>query len=232
MRTTVLACSVAILGFLGSVLITLTADSDASAGAATRPAFAAKAAFCAANDAIDRATAGASSPANALSLLKSHARDLAAMTANAPAGSVGALARQEVAGADAAIAANDPNALANLPNSGAIDAYCGVDGQGGRLPANFGKGKSSAFCSSYRPIYESVITAATQADVLSALTNRQGQLNQLASELAKVPKSVRSTATSAIRSAQSIVTTKNSTTFSDTFAVATIKLGFYCGLDD
>ena len=77
-----------------------------------------------------------------------------------------------------------------------------------------------------------MITAASEADVLSALTSKQGQLNQLASQLSRVPKSVRSTATTAIRSAQSIVTTKNSTTIGNNFAVATIKLGFYCGLDD
>jgi hypothetical protein len=232
MRRTVLVCSMTVLGFLGSGLVISTAGLDAPAGAAIRPVDASKAAFCAANDAIDRATAGASSPANALSLLRSHARDLATMKANAPVGSVGTLARQEVAGADAAIASNNPDGLANLPNSGAIDAYCGVDGQGARLPANFGKGRSTAFCSGYRSVYEAVITAPSEADVLSALTAKQSQLNQLAAGLAKVPKSVRSTATTAIQSAQSIVTTKNSTTLSNNFAVATIKLGFYCGLDD
>jgi hypothetical protein len=232
MRKTVLACSVTILGFLGSVLVISTAGMDASAGAATRPVYASKAAFCAAEDALDRATAGATSAANALSLLKSHGQDLAALKANAPLGSVGTLARQEVADADAAIASNNPSGIANLPNGSAIDAYCGVDGQGDRLPTNFGKGKSIAFCSSYRPVYEAVITATTQADVLSALTNNQGRLDQLASGLTKVPKSVRSTAATAIHSAQSIVTSKNSADIGNSFAVPIIKLGFYCGLDD
>ena len=137
MPRTLLACSVTILGFLGAVLMIPTAGMDTSAGAATRAAYASKAAFCAANDVLDRATASATSPANAVSLLKSHAQDLATMKADAPPGPVGTLARQEVTEADAAIASDDPNDLANLPNSGAIDAYCGVDGQGGRLPAKF-----------------------------------------------------------------------------------------------
>jgi hypothetical protein len=232
MRRTVLACSVAILGFLGPILIISTAVSGARAGAATRPVYASKAAFCAAEDALNRATANTTSAAGALSVLKGHAQDLAALKANAPLGSVGTLARQEVALADAAIASNNPSGIANLPNGSAIDAYCGVDGQGDRLPANFGQGKSIPFCSNYRPVFESVIRATTQADVLSVLTGQQGRLDQLASGLAKVPKSARSTATTAIRSAQSIVTSKNSTDIGNNFAEAIIKLGFYCGLDD
>ena len=139
MRRTLFVCSVAMLGFLGRSSSSRPLAWTHQPGLRHVPAYASKAAFCGANDAIDRATASATSPANALGLLKSHAHDLATMKANAPSrvgGDVGATGSRR---SNAAIVANDANDLANLPNSGPIDAYRGVDGTGQRLPANFAK---------------------------------------------------------------------------------------------
>ena len=82
-------------------------------------------------------------------MLKTHSHDLAVLKENAPSGAVGQLAIEVVNDAEAAVAANNANDLNNLPDGTSLDTYCGVDGNGNPLPAYFGTGDSTPFCSEF-----------------------------------------------------------------------------------
>jgi hypothetical protein len=88
---------------------------------------------------------------------------------NAPSGALGQLVREVVNGVEAAISSSDPNDLNNLPNGAAIDTYCGVDGNGNPLSAYFGTGRTTAFCSTFLPIYQAVSNAPNVAGTLAVL---------------------------------------------------------------
>ena len=133
------------------------------AGAASGSGHANKTALCSANEAIDKATASVSSTAGLLAVLKTHAADINTMKKDAPAGAVGATVKRVVAAADSAIASGNANALNSVPNGGAVDTYCGVDGEGVPLPKYFATGKGTTFCATFVPIYQGVATASSPA---------------------------------------------------------------------
>jgi hypothetical protein len=185
----------------------------ASTGAGVDPAGAAiqasKAAFCGANDSIDRASASVNSNAGFLAVLRSHSRDLVILKKNAPSGALGQQVQEVVSDAEAAIESNNPNALNNLPTGGSIDTYCGVDGNGKPLPSYFGKGTTTAFCTTFVPVWQDTQNAPDKAGVLAILTAHQAQVTQLATELSSLPKSIKAKATAAVDKAQTAITTKN-----------------------
>jgi len=204
----VLTATTVVVAVLASAIVAMGATtlgvSVASAGVSSN-----KAAFCGANDAIDRASANVTSDAGFLAVLKSHTNDLAVMKKDAPPGSLGQLARELVSAAEAALASDNASALNNLPDGAAIDTYCGVDGNGNRLPSYFGAGKTSAFCAKFVPIYVAVGNASNNAGVLAALTSHQAQISQLASELSTLPKSIKAKATATVEKAQKAIASQN-----------------------
>jgi len=107
------------------------------------------------------------------------------------------------------VASNNANALNSLPSGRSVDTYCGVDGNGNPLPSYFGKGKTTALCSTFLPVYQATQNAPNRAAVLSVLTAHQAQINPLASELSSLPKSIRATATAAVDKAQKAIASKN-----------------------
>lgn len=169
-----------------------------------------KAAFCGANESIDRAGANANSNAAFLAVLRSHSRDLVTLQKNAPAGALGQQVQQVVSDAEAAISANDPNDLDNLPDGGSIDTYCGVQGNGKPLPSDFGKGTTTLFCTTFIPVWQDTQNAPNRAGVLAVLAAHQAQVAQLAAESSSLPKSIRAKATATVDRAQRAITTKNS----------------------
>lgn len=204
-----LASTAVLLSVLASGVVASSTDGVSTAGAAV---YASKSAFCAANDQIDRGSANITTNAGFLAFLKTHTQDLAILKKNAPPGALGQTVQQVVSGAEAAISSNNANALNNLPNGASIDTYCGVDGNGNPLPSYFGKGKSTAFCATFLPVYQDVGNAEQsggKSAVLSVLTAHQAQIKQAASELSSLPKSIRATATSAIDKAQKAIATQN-----------------------
>lgn len=196
----------AIVSTAASGMVLCTGFGAEPAGAAMQ---ASKAAFCGANESIDRASANVNSNAGFLAVLKSHSHDLAILKKNAPSGAVGQQVQQVVSAAQAAIAANDANDLNNLPNGGSIDTYCGVDGNGTPLPSYYAKGTTTAFCTTFVPVWQGTQNATDKAGVLAVLTAHQAQITQLASELSSLPKSIKAKATATVDKAQTAVTTKN-----------------------
>ena len=205
MRKAILSLA-AIVSTAASGMVLCTGFGPAPAGAAMQ---ASKAAFCGANESIDRASANVNSNAGFLAVLKSHSRDLAILKKNAPSGALGQQVQQVVSAAQAAIAANNANDLNNLPNGGSIDTYCGVDGNGNPLPSYYGKGTTTAFCTTFVPVWQGTQNATDKAGVLAVLTAHQAQITQLASELSSLPKSIKAKATATVDKAQTAVTTKN-----------------------
>jgi hypothetical protein len=215
-----------ILAIMASGIVAFSNIGVSAAGAAGH---ASKAAFCSANDSIDRASANVDSNAGFLAVLKTHSHQLAIMKKNLPAGALGRLAKDTVNAAEAAISSNNVNDLNNVPGGGSIDTYCGVDGNGSRLPAYFGKGKSTAFCTAFLPIYQAVSNATNAAGVLAVFTAHQSQVSQLASELSTLPKSIRAKATTTVDKAQSVITTKNPALIQGNGSGAAMYVALYCG---
>jgi hypothetical protein len=206
MRRAAFASATVILTVVASGIV---ASSNVGVGAADAAEYASKAAFCGANESIDRASANVDSNAGFLAVLKTHSHQLAILKKNAPSGALGQTVQQLVSGAEAALSSNNANALNNLPNGGAIDTYCGVEGNGNPLPSYFGRGTTTSFCMTFIPVWQDTQNAPNQAGVLSILTAHQAQISQLASELSSLPKSIKAKATAAVDKAQTAITTKN-----------------------
>ena len=202
----VLASTAVMLAFLASGIVAGTSVGVSAAGAAEH---ASKTAFCGANDSIDRAAAKVNSNAGFLAVLKKHTHDLAVLKENAPPGAIGQTVQGTVTEAEAAISSNNANELNNIPDGANIDTYCGVNGSGAPLPAYFGKGTATAFCSTFVPVYQSAQNATNKAGVLAAITAHQAQIDQLASELSSLPKSIKAKATAAVDNAQKAIASKN-----------------------
>ena len=77
------------------------------------------------------------------------------------------------------------------------------------MPTYFNKGTGSTFCSTFVPIYQATQNASSKASVLSALTADQAQVNQLATELSSLPKSIKAKATAAVDKARHAIASKN-----------------------
>ena len=232
MRRMVLVSTGALLAIAASGIVASTSIGASTASAAEH---ASKTAFCGGNITIDKASANVDSNAGFLTVLKQHKSALSAMDKNLPSGAVGTEARDEVAAAQAAIASGNVSDLNTVPASagGDIDTYCGVDPNGQALPSYFGKGKATAFCSTFLPIYEAVSNAPSAAARTAAFTGHEAQINQLASELSTLPKSIKAKATTTVTKAQAAIKSNNSasaTTGSGSGAATYVAL--YCGQNE
>jgi len=187
----------------------IVAGSTVGVSVAGGAEHASKAGFCGANDSIDRASANVTTNAGFLAVLKKHTHDLTVLEENSPPGAIGQTVKETVTEAETAISSNNANELNNLPDGGSIDTYCGVNGNGQPLPSYFGKGTATTFCSTFVPVYEGAQNATNKAGVLAAITAHQAQIDQLASELSSLPKSIKAKATAAVDNAQKAIASKN-----------------------
>ena len=228
LRTAVLGSLAAMIA-VGCFGVAVWSTMGASGAGAAEHSFygSSKAAFCSANVAIDRASANVTSATTFLAALQAHKQDLTTMLKNAPPGPVGKLAKQLVNGAETALATHNPNVLATL-HGGPVDTYCGVDGSGNPLPPYFDKGKQSAFCSNFLPIYLGVGNSTSDAQILSAFTTHQAQLAQLGADASKVPDSLKTAATTMVNTSKEIISSKNLSLVQG-LASPVGKLALYCG---
>ena len=229
MRRVVLTATAVMLAFLASGIVACASVGLSTAGAAEH---ASKSAFCGGDITLDKASANVDSEAGFLTVLKQHKSALSAMDKDLPPGTIGTEARDEIAAAQAAIASGNVSDLNTVPTSagGDIDTYCGVDSNGQALPSYFGKGKTTAFCSTFLPIYEAVSNAPNAAARTAAFTAHQTQINQLASELSTLPKAIKAKATATVTKAEAAIKSNNSaaaTTGSGSGAATYVAL--YCG---
>ena len=142
------------------------------------------------------------------------------------------MAVELVTGADAAISKNNAAALNNLPDGGAVDTYCGVDGFGNPLPSYFGAGKSSKFCAAFVPVYDAVGNASSKAGILTVLTAHRAQIDALATETSTLPVSIKAKATAAMSNAQQVIATKNLKLLVGGGNGPASYVGLYCGQNE
>ena len=226
MRRFVVSSSMLVVSVVASGIVASTSVGVSTAGAAEH---ASKAAFCGANDSIDRASANVDSNAGFLAVLKKHTHDLTVMKENAPPGAMGQTVQQVVTEAEAAISSNDANDLNNIPGGENIDTYCGVNGTGAPLPSYFGKGKASTFCSTFLPIFQGVSNASSPAGVLALLTADKAQVSQLASELSTLPKSIKTKATATVDKAQTAIASNSAAALKENGGGPAPYVALYCG---
>jgi hypothetical protein len=188
-------------------------------------------AFCGADATIDRDTANVDSATGFVKALKAHKHQIDVMRANVPSGSVGKDAKKLLTVAESVIAGGNPNKFfaAAGNNSGAIDTYCGVQGNGQALPAYFEQGAKTSFCKTFLPVYEAVSNASSDAATLSAITSHQTQINQLASELSTLPTSIKTQATGLITTAQSAIAANSATPIDNDTSDNPADVALYCG---
>jgi hypothetical protein len=218
---------------LGALALGATAcGSSAPSAAATAAKH--KVAFCNASDKLDKAGATVTSAAGFLTVIKTHKTALKVMKKDAPAGTVGTDARSLVKAADAAIAANNANILVSAPDyGGAVDTYCGVDGDGAPLPSYFAAGKGTAFCTVDNSINQGTQNASSPAQILAFLAGHQSLVNQFATYVPGLPTSIRSDAQTLVTTAKSAIAANNANLLG-TQAVSTDSgnVQLYCGQNE
>jgi hypothetical protein len=229
MRRMIIASTAGVLAFLASGIVASTSVGMSSAGAAEH---ASKAAFCGANDSLDRASANVTSNAGFLAVLKKHTHDLTVMKENPPPGAMDQTVKEVVADAEAAISSNNANELNNIPGGGNIDTYCGVNGKGAPLPSYFGAGKTTTFCTGFVPIFQAVGNASNAAGVLSVLTADKSEISQLSSDLSSLPKSIKAKATATVHKAQAAIATNNAAAIKGNGSGSAQDVALYCGQNE
>jgi hypothetical protein len=217
-----------------AVVLTLLALGATACGSSTNNtaavAAAHKKAFCAANDKVDKAGASVDTTAAFLVVLKANKGALKAMDDNAPAGKVGRDARALVKLADTAIASNNPNSLFSSNDGGDVDTYCGVDSNGDPLPADFGAGNGTAFCSVSDAIDQGTQNASSAAQVLTFLAAHQTLINQYATYVPGLPISVRTDAQTLVTTARAAIAANNSDSLGTAaISQASMAVTLYCG---
>jgi hypothetical protein len=204
-----------------------SSSSSAATTAATR-----KAAFCGGNIKIDKAGANVTSNAGFLTVLKDNKSAISAMADNLPPGTVGTDARQEVTVARKAVSTGNVNVLNTATPSGAIDTYCGVDGNGDPLPTYFSAGKGTSFCSTFLPIFEAVGNANGASAVLSVLEGDKAQVAQLATEVPGLPASIKAKASATVTKAQTAITDNSAAAIKGNGSGAASEVAVYCGQNE
>jgi len=163
-------------------------------------------------------------------VLKSHQAQLQVLLKNAPSGPVGQDTRAVVNAARQAIASNNANVLNNPSiNGGAVDTYCGVDGNGSPLPSYFGTGEATSFCKGFLPIFEGVGTANSPAEVLKVLVSYKTQIAQLATEASSLPSSIQSKAIATVKNAQTAIAQDSAASLNQSGNGPAQYVALYCG---
>jgi len=207
----------------------LAGVTGCSSGTATGPA-AQKSAFCSANTSLDKAGQNANSPAQILALLKAHKADLTTMSQNLPGGTLRSEAASLVNAETAAVASDNANQL-NYPASTHpdLDTYCGEDGNGKPLPAYFAQGKSGSFCSTFIAIQSAISnTRPDPADILQVLIERKAEVATLASEVAGLPSTIRTQATSLIEDDLAAIASNSTSPIQNSSGD---QVSLYCGIN-
>ena len=154
--------------FVGMAAVGVTAcSSNSSSTTTTAGATNTKAVFCGYQTTLDKGSANVNSDADFLAYLKANQALIDNLAKSIPNDSIKAQATTLYAAAKKAISDNSTNAL-NDPSinsdGAAVDTYCGVQGDGTPLPANFAAGKGTPMCAAEATLSAGAGNAATPAD--------------------------------------------------------------------
>jgi hypothetical protein len=207
-------------------------SSNSSSPTTTASATTSKAVFCGFNATLDKAGSSVTSASDFLNVLKANKAAIDGLANNLPNDSIKTQAQALINAARTAVANNSTSGLSDpslSADGAALDTYCGVQGDGSPLPANFGTGKGSGFCADEAAISAGLGNAATPADAITFLKANQAKINDFA---ANIPAAVQSDAQSLVTAAQAAVAA-NDGTLIQTQAVQTAgnNVDLYCGVN-
>jgi hypothetical protein len=206
-------------------------SSNSSTTSTTANAASTKAAFCGFNITLDKAGSTVTSDADFLNVLKANKAAIDGMANNLPS-AVKAQAQAIINAARTAVANNSTSGL-DVPSlntdGGALDTFCGVQGDGTPLPADFAAGKGSGFCADEAALSSGLGNAATPADALSFLKANQAKITDFA---ANIPSAVQSDGQTLVAAANAALAA-NDGTLIQTQAVQTAgnNVDLYCGVN-
>jgi hypothetical protein len=207
-------------------------SSNSSTTSTTASATSTKTAFCGFNITLDKAGSNVSSDADFLNVLKANKAAIDGMANNVPSGAIKAQAQAIINAARTAVANNSTSGL-DIPSlntdGAAVDTYCGVQGDGTPLPANFAAGKGSTFCNDEAALSSGLGNAQSPADALAFLKANQAKVTDFA---ANIPSAVQNDAQSLVTAANAAVAA-NDGTLIQTQAVQTAanNVDLYCGVN-
>lgn len=217
-----------------------TSSSKQSAAGSPTPAASATiavgaTAFCIDNVTLDKAVSNASSPADVLAVLKANLATLdhfSSTLGQVADPKVVAAAQTQIAAAKAAIAANkiSDTPPADVVAAGAtVDTYCQVQGDGTALPADFGAGKGSAFCTADAVISAGVGAAADAPAIATFFKTHQTEVNDFA---AHIPAAVQADAQTLVAAAHAVVASNDGTKIqAQAVGTAANNVDLYCGIN-
>jgi hypothetical protein len=206
-------------------------SSNSSSSTTTAAAASTKAAFCGFNVTLDKAGSAVTSDADFLNVLKANKAAIDGMANNVP-GAIKAQAQAIINAARTAVANNSTSGL-DLPSlntdGAALDTFCGVQGDGTPLPANFAAGKGSGFCADEAVLSSGLGNAASPADALAFLKANQAKVTDFA---ANIPSAVQSDGQVLVAAANAALAA-NDGTLIQTQAVQTSgnNVDLYCGVN-
>lgn len=210
------------------------AASSSSRSAGNSAASASRSAFCSDDVKLDKAGTTVMSMADYVHVLEANQALLADMAKHLPSGSVGTQAQQLLSADNTAAATNSSTALSSpsLMKAGAdVDTYCGVDGTGDALPSNFGQGRGTAFCSVDSQISAGTGSATDSASITAFLSSHRSLVNSFGADLSSLPVSIKNTAQRLYSTAQSALTSGNSSAFSPEAIHDATDVDLYCGMN-
>jgi hypothetical protein len=204
--------------------------SGATSAAASSPG--AKSAFCADNVTLDKAGASVTTPAAFLNALEGEQSVIDDFAAHIPDGSIRPEAQALVDAVRHAVAANDASAFGQpslQADGAAVDTYCGVDGSGNPLPADFAQGKGSAFCSDEAFLSNGVSSAQAASGIVTFLQANQAKVDDFA---AHIPPAVQADAQTLVDAARAAVASNDGTKLqTDAISTASTDVDLYCGVN-
>lgn len=170
------------IGVVAGACSSSKSSSSSSAASATTVASGDKTKFCAADAALGKATASATTPADLVTALKAHQSDLDQFNASAPA-DISTDATALATAAKDAIDSNDGTKLTGSAAAGAsgpkVDAYCGLNADG--TPTTVGgaasAGDKTVFCGDNVKLDTALAAATDAASAITILKANQGTIH-------------------------------------------------------
>jgi hypothetical protein len=226
----------ALVFFVGMSAVGVTAcSSNSSSSTTTVAATNTKAVFCGYNTTLDKGSSNVNSQAGFLAYLKANKTVLDNLGKSIPNDSIKAQATALFNAAEKAVANNDVNALndpAISAGGAAIDTYCGTQGDGTPLPANFAAGKGTPLCTAEATLSAGAGNAATPAASLAFLAANQATIDAFASAIPSAPSDIQTAGTTLVTTTKAAIAANDPNQLgTQAFQSASNTVDLYCGVN-
>ncbi len=152
--------------------------------------------FCTDVTNLDKALSSAQTPDAVATALKGQTSTISDMESNLPSGTAGQEGKVVADAMTAAATSGDGNKLigdTTVAADGAdMDTYCGQDGDGKPLPADFGQGTSTDACTHFDKINAAVSKATTADQVNAAIQASADDITAFSNDVSTLPSNLAS----------------------------------------